>query len=680
MRIGGQLPARPIRAPRGILAVCAALAAGGVLAAAPGPIVEGGPVLVSASPAPPPGPEATAVAWNADAAVAAGPWDALDGAAANLHYAQSGAGGFGSLLELRGLANTPYFSAPAVTVYLDDLPLDGSFSNPTDLFGFGSATVHRGPQGVEFGNATDGGVIVFSPDELSGRGEALASFGSYGERRGEVRTQAGGPADAAQIQVAAGYDARQGFVDNTEIGERVDDQEREGGFARLAWRAPAGGRFALEVVDERERDGAQPLVPLGGQEFSVERAQNGVIDLDEWGAALRGTFPVAGGTLDTVTSVTDWRMNPYRDFLVLPPPVASEAIAGRRSWNEELRLASAQGSAVGGHLGIWLSRSSSDNAIGRTVPGLGPIEGSTFEQRTSEGAVFGEISWRPLRDWRLSAGARAEATVKDFARQETAPVRGLDTAGGGRYGALLPRAALDWNGGGGESAELSIASGLRPGGFSSYTGNPALMSFPAERVTAAAASWTARFGRGSGELTLRAFDDQIANEQIERSFTATDYFVAAASRASSRGAELELRWRPLAGLAIGVSAGWTEAVLDRYRAPLTGQDLSGNAAPYVPLDTAGVSAAYRWAGGWFASARFEAVGRTYFDELESTAFEQRAYATVAARLGYRAGRWTAALAGENLGDRRYYDLIVPDGRVGAPGAPRTVDVETAVRW
>jgi hypothetical protein len=58
---------------------------------------------------------------------------------AGLTLQDSGAGSFGSLLALRGLANTPYFSDPAVSLAFEDIPLGSTF--PPHHAGWGDRTV-----------------------------------------------------------------------------------------------------------------------------------------------------------------------------------------------------------------------------------------------------------------------------------------------------------------------------------------------------------------------------------------------------------------------------------------------------------------------------------------------------------------------------------------------------------
>ena len=456
------------------------------------------------------------------------PWEDVSRAVANFHVADSGAGGYGGLFALRGLANTPYFSDPAVTVYFADIPLPSSFTYPSGLFGFNSVAVFRGPEGTEFGRATDGGVVVFSPSATgnSPGGEILAGGGSYDARQTAVtaRTDSAGGADAA---VAAAYSSRHGTIENQQLGIRVDDQENENVFARLRLRPAAGDELTFEVLGTRGRDGAQPLVPLGGPLFDVRRAQEGVTDLDSWGAAIKGSFALPNaGTLTTVSSYTDWRMNPYQSFLVLPPALSNEIIQDQKSWNEEIHLQTDPHAAVRGNFGAWLSKGTTDNFVDRAIPGLFPIEVSGFEQGNQSAALFGEAIFAPAPSWQITAGLRAEIDEKNFIRHEQVPTPGLGYAGSDRSDALLPRVAVNWAATAESHAEASIAFGLRPGGFASYTDNPALIPFAAEHSTAFSAGWDTAFAQHTVDLALRGFYDEIENFQIERSFTATDYFVA----------------------------------------------------------------------------------------------------------------------------------------------------------
>jgi len=443
------------------------------------PAVEVTESALTAGPA-----NASAVSLKADEASDVDAWGTLGGAVANLHVSEGGAGGYGSLFELRGLSNTPYFSDPSVTVYFGDIPLPSSFTYQGGLFGFGSASVLAGPQGTRFGRATDGGVILFEPGEpeAAAGGELLAGYGSYDSRQSsvEAHTAGTGPVDA---EIFADYDARNGYVQNREIGVRVDDQEDESAFARVRYRPSAGDELTLELLRTRERDGAEPLVPLGGPLYTVSRPAEGSTDLDSTGAALRGSFALPGGaSLTTVTSYTDWSMNPYADLLVIPPSLENVVLQDQKSWSEEVHLLSDERSEVHGEVGLWLSGGSTDSFVDRSLPGLFPIDVSGFSQSNRSAAVFGQASYQPVAAWTFTAGLRAEDDSKDFTRKEEVPIPGLDYVASARYGGLLPRLAANLRLSAQSSLEASVAVGMRPGGFASFTDNPALIPFAAEHT------------------------------------------------------------------------------------------------------------------------------------------------------------------------------------------------------
>ena len=609
-------------------------------------------------------------------------WEALGREVANFHVSESGAGGYGGLFALRGLSNTPYFSEPAVTVYFADIPLPSSFTYPDGLFGFNSAAVYRGPYGTEFGRATDGGVVVFSPAgaPAPAGGEILAGYGSFDARRvaATARTASTGAADA-EADVA--YNARDGYITNQTLGTRVDDQENENAFARFRLRPAAGDELTLEVLGTRSRSGAQPLVPIGGPLFDVSRTKEGVTDLDSSGAALKGSFALPdAATLTTVTSFTDWRMNPYESFLVLPPPLQNAILQDQKAWNEELRVQTDPHAAVRGSAGAWFSNGTTDNYVNRAIPGLFPIEISGFEEGSRSAALFGEAVISPDPAWRITAGLRAEDDTRNFTRHEQVPTPGLSYVGSGRYDGLLPRLAVNWDAGAAGHAEASVAMGLRPGGFASYTDNPALIPFASERSTAYSVGWDTSLAQHAVDLAVRAFYDDIGNYQIERSFSATDYFVATAPRAHSDGAEVEGRWRPSAGWTLGASVGWTDVRLDEFHSPLTGQDESGHEAPNVPQYNADLDVTWRPGLGWFAAGQLTAVGKTFYDELGTAKYSQGSYVLAGLRAGYETARWTLTAYGENLGNKGYYELIIPGVNSANPGAPRTFGADATLKF
>jgi len=644
----------------------------------PGPVVRAEPVIVEAAPADSAG--ATRVPFDPTAPAPAPTIGTLADRVANLHLDAGGAGSFGTIFTLRGLANTPYFSDPSITLYFDDLPLASSFTYPTGLFGFASATVYRGPQATAFGHGGEGGVIAFASAEPAARaaGELLVSAGNDDARSAaiEALSAGGGKADAA---VSASFGERDGYISNTQLGVRVDDQESYSASVRLRLRPTPSGEFTLQVLGERTRDGAQPLVPLGGPLYSVARGREGETDIDFGGIALKGSFDTPFGRLTETTSYTDWRLTPYANRLVLPPTLDSRIDQSQGTWNEEIRLASGPHTGFAWNAGAWFSDGVTDGNVDRDIPGLYPIEVSDFDLKVRTAALFGQAVFTPAAGWRLTAGLRVEDTEKDFNRGQSVPGPGYFT-GGASFEAFLPKLEADYDLSAETTATASVSFGTKPGGWSAYTGNANLAPFKAEDTIAFETGLETSFAKKAATLAARAFAYDIRDYQIERSFTATDYLVVNAPRALAIGGELESSWRPAPEWTLAASLGVTDLVLTEFTDPFTEISYAGRRAPYAPAYDAHASAVWHAPTGWFAGAELNATGRTFYDETENPRFEQPAYAVIDARAGFETARWRVSLYVENIADKGYYTLIIPGVLHGVPGAPRTWGVDAALKW
>jgi len=670
-----------IRALRLFFCLAASVAIAAAQAPAePEPVVRGEPFLVEATLLAADAAGTTRVRLDDTAPPAAQSLANLSGRVANLHLDTGGAGSYGDLFTLRGLANTPYFSDPSVTVYFDDLPLASGFTYPTGLFGFSTATIYRGPQATAFGRAGEGGVLVFNSPDIasSAAGELRASIGNFDARTAAVSATSARDA-TADATVAASFSERDGFIENTQLHTHVDDQQSSAVSARLRFRPTATSEITIQLLGSRQRDGAQPLVPLGGPLFSVARASEGRTDIDFGGIALKAAFDTALGRLSATTSYTDWEMNPYENFLVLPPPLDSIVNQTQRTWNEELRLASAPHAPLAWNFGAWFSDSRTNGDVNRSIPNLFPIEASAYELNSQTLALFGQVDLVSAGNWRVIAGARAEQVKKDFDRSQTVPGAGEFT-GEKNFAAFLPKLAATYAIAPDTTASASISLGTKPGGWSAFTGDPALAPFAAERTLAFEAGLDTALANKTLKLAARAFAYEIRDYQIERSFTATDYLVVNAPRARSLGAELEAAWRPAPAWTFAATLGVTDITKREFTDPFTNISYAGDRAPYAPAFDANLSVTYRRPAGWFAAGELSAVGKTFYDESENPAFAQNAHATLAARLGYAAARWRVTLYGENLANENYYTLIIPGVGHAVPGAPRTYGVETVVKW
>ncbi len=647
---------------------------------APGPVVQAPPVVVAETLLSADAAGTTRVRFDPTLPATSRTLAGLGNRVANLHLNAGGAGSFGDLLVLRGLPNTPYFSDPSVTVYFDDLPLGNTFSYPTGLFGFASATILRGPQGTAFGRGGEAGIIVFSSTEpaAAATGEFRAGVGNFNLRSSalEIRSARGEKVD---VSVSASFLERDGYIQNRTLASRVDDQLGYAAAARLRFRPNATSEWTLQLLGQRRRDGAQPLVPLNGPLYSVRRGREGSTDNDFSGAALKAAFDTSWGRFTSTTSRTEWKLMPYDNRLVLPPTLDSRIDQSQRIWNEELRLSSGPRSLVTWHAGAWFSDGETDGEINRAIPGLFPIEVSSFQLGARTTALFAEATVPPNIGWTVTGGLRLEETKKDFDRRQRVPGPGAFAAAKS-FRAILPKLSASYAFTNETTASATMSAAMKPGGWSAYTGNATLAGFRAEKLTALEAGVDTSFAEKTLTLAARVFHYRIRDYQIERSFSATDYLVVNAPRARSTGAELEGSWHASPHLTFTAAFGLANVELRTFIDPFTGRDYSGRRAPYAPEYDAHLGAAFRAPNGFFAAAEGVATGKTHFDESESAAATVGAHQVFHGRVGYETSRWRLSLYGENLGSDDHYTLIIPGVRHGVPVAPCTFGVEAVVKW
>jgi outer membrane receptor protein involved in Fe transport len=606
--------------------------------------------------------------------------EGLSESAANFYVASSGARSFNDTFALRGLTSTPIFGDPAVTFYLDDIPLGGGFTTPDSFGGVSSAQLNRGPgQNTNFGLAGSAGVVRLSTPDLGANaaGQIDLSAGNFSSRAlsATAGSVGGGQVDAL---ISAQYEARDGYVYNQRLGQDVDHRESSTALARINFHPIATVKLSLIALAKHAHDGEQPFVPLEGPLFTINRATSGETDLNTFNVGLTAAVSTPWGSLSATSSVNDWRLGPYRNALDFgTAELVNDVHLTQRNYNQELKLASTDAGDFRWHSGVYFSDGSTNGTFTRA---FGPFvaEDSSYTIDTRKLAAFGEVSLLVQPAVTLTAGLRIEDAKKSMDRVEAAPSSQV-FALSRESTALLPKFELNYTPAPNIRLFGSVGAGFKPGGFSAFTGNRSLAAFGPERTIALEGGISHLALNNALASTVRVFAYDIRGYQIERSFatgsTSDDYLVVNAPKARSIGSEIELTWQPISGLRLSSSFGITQVTLREFTDPYTGQNFSGKQAPYVPCYDFSFRCEYLHSSGWFGVVKWSANGRTYYTESEDITFGQRAYGLLGGRLGFAAGRWRVAAYTENLLNQQYYSSISAGTMHGTPGSPRTQGIE-----
>jgi iron complex outermembrane receptor protein len=172
----------------------------------------------------------------------------------------------------------------------------------------------------------------------------------------------------------------------------------------------------------------------------------------------------------------------------------------------------------------------------------------------------------------------------------------------------------------------------------------------------------------------------IKNYQVERTFDISDYLVVNADTAESYGAELEASWELERGLTLRGNVGANQTHLYGYTDPITGQDLSGNRAPYVPNFTALIALDYKMDWGFRMHVEYVVMGDTDYTDTNDNVYRQNAYGLLNAQIGYEHRNFGVYLFGHNLADKRYFTLKESDINAGVIGEPRVLGVMAQMKF
>ncbi len=174
--------------------------------------------------------------------------------------------------------------------------------------------------------------------------------------------------------------------------------------------------------------------------------------------------------------------------------------------------------------------------------------------------------------------------------------------------------------------------------------------------------------------TLAYFD--ITRRNVMNLLPGSPFLAVQIGEQRSRGVDMDLTWQPIPGLAIiGSYAHIDAALVQDQLYP------AGNRLDRVPADSGRVWANYRFqsaplrnvsigAGFYAASRQATALDNLYFTP---------AFITFDAKLAYEAERWSVALVGKNLADRRYFEPFTSGLGMIAPGEPLTVYVVATIK-
>ncbi|MBS0398457.1 MAG: TonB-dependent receptor [Proteobacteria bacterium] len=652
----------------------------------------------------------------------------------NVSFSDDGQTGNRSIrISIRGVSNVSLgeiASPNALGYYIDEFNVGSVASNTINpgLLDVERVEVLRGPQGTYFGRNSTGGAINITtklPDrhwfaELGGK---VGNFGTWGGH-GIVNVPL---SDTFFLRGVLNYESSTGLVKNI-IPTGTPNSGYDQTDARLSARWLITDNFTADFSysysnDTEGFDGDVNTGVLDLDTMSIEGPTFRPISdglpyypqnqrlvahgTPEWNrnglqlANLRLTYDFGGFTLKSITGQIRTRNSRMFDQDVVSP----DTINRRNEWHadstsQEFRLQSKSGNALDWVVGALYARDKNEryNRIylgteftytypdtGETV-GLAPPfpdlaineNNSSFTNKSA--ALYGEVTWHFTDAWAFTAGGRYTHDKIDntltglIAFGSPQP----DLAGSSSFNDFSPRAVLTYKLSPDVNFYASIARGYKAGGNNLNGSLPQhVRPFAPEKAWNYEVGFKSEFWDHRALLNGSVFYMKWSDLQSDVIYLIdpTDISSAvslteSAANATSKGIDLEARFRPIEPLTLGFTLGYLDATFGKFPNAVVYSnevDLSGRQLPQSPRWTGNASA--EWSKevsdsfSWYA--RFEESFRSKsFSNLQAVAaaplglpqfpYQSPSFAVSNLSAGVNVGDLTIRGSIDNLFDKQYY--------------------------
>ena len=599
----------------------------------------------------------------------------------NLQVTGLGMGSFGNTFSVRGLTNTSLFSEPSMVFYVDDVPYSSSMAYIGHFFDIAEINVYRSPQGGLFGKNSYGGVFNLKSQAPENKLKASAVLELAEYEHYQVSAKASGALieDELYFNLAGLYKQREGFLQNDFLNSTPDNVENFSGNVALTWMPTINWDIRLSASLEDFDFGASRFVRLDSEDFyTVNSNDEEQLQQQSNNQALRVVYQFEDSELLSVSSRRRWKMLPREaDIDLTPQSILTRKInIIEETWSQEFRWQSTStASNWDWNLGGFFSNRQRNSLIDSNV--LGKHFVINIKQREINSyAVFGHLAYQGFENITLKTDLRFDYVSNHLERIKTAQYFATNVSNNSSY--VSPTFGIDYN----YSPNLLIyaTTGLafKAGGISSTS--ISFLEFEKETM------WHNELGlkmvafnqRLQASVALFYYD--IEDYQLETFLSPFEYSITNAPKVESYGLEIETKTQLIELLQLEANLGYSHTRFKDYQNPVSQENFSGNAVPYVPDFTALVALQYKHPQGYFARAEWRWVGDTYFDSANSERMHENDYSLANLRIGYQQPHYSIYSFADNITDNRYYSSKTRGIERGVPSDPRIIGVRLEVKY
>ncbi len=464
----------------------------------------------------------------------------------------------------------------------------------------------------------------------------------------------------------------------------------------------------IESAFDRDRVVGQPA-PLGLRQDRV--------DMRPKTYQAQAVYTAESFTLTALTAYSAYDLEQTTEGDLSPLPVFSFTTNEKyKQYSQEVRASGSYGSNVDFTVGVYFQRDEL-KAVGRTDTNLSALgtpvptfaRRNYLDQERDSWSGFLDFTYHVSDDLRLELGAR----YMDIQTKADQGARSADIITGAlnplaemivlpsppfppattlfqlAFGTahdftgikrsedhFMPQAVLQYDLTENATSFLKIVRGSKAGGVDwLYAGTDRdEAQFRPEEATSVEAGVKSRLLGGRMSVDVTAFHTEFDDLQVSIFNGSTNFVVANAAKAKSRGAEIDLMWRASNSITLNLAAGYLDSTYSSFpgagcffeqritTAPgaVCVQDLSGEETPYSSKwsGTAGIQVEHS-VGAYDVDARVDGNFRSKYNPSTNNdpAVNQDGFVLLDARIQIspHSGLWYVAFFGKNLTDKLYTD-------------------------
>jgi iron complex outermembrane recepter protein len=575
---------------------------------------------------------------------------------------------------------------------IDGIPAGGAFIPQIEAISLNNVErieVMRGAAPVYYGTTAFAGTINIihyaagSADRVTG-----VRFGSY---------QSGGITGAAVLSAGRVRQSLSAELSqNTFSGERADFGRAQGSW-RLATQL-GGGTFRadVDVLALRQRPNSPAPIDEATGAFSTllpldynQNPANASLDTNRYKAVLEYDKPLSFGRWGNTAAFTQTKVDGVRGFIDAgdtPQPWTTKTIADLESFQQSQNLKElfidsnlttrpAKRVDLTAGVNLLIGRADADSLrYGQRLPLDGVSQVPSTETVTPKGTVnlndsrqfvglYAQSRIEMTSSTSLLGGLRWNTTheTREEVRVNSRGVKTVTPAAQDidRLTGSVGAAWRVWN-----NADSPISVVTLHGNIG-YTFQPAQIDFSPnpeaqpegggllkpETQRSVIVGMKADSRNGLAGFDVDGFFVDFYNQPVQATANGTAV-LRSIGQQRYKGIDVEGVLRPVKGLSIKANVGWSDALYEDYVTDVDGTptQLAGNHQLLTPNVRVGGGVLYAPERGWRGSLTSNWIGEHWLNSLNT--FEAPAYAVVDASLGYRFNKFTVAVLGSNLGDRR----------------------------